>query len=258
LKEYQLIENTSKIYYNGSIWNSNNCGVFEIIGRTDRYRIDKRGYKEYKYYLCKFEDGTIVEAKTSEIKIGKVRNPNYPSICDKGYLGCGKWEFYINQKPTKEYALFSNILNRCYNPNNISYINYGEKGVKLDEKLYNFQDFCNTIIQLPNYDKWKNDKENVWELDKDELCEKLNIYPKIYSKNTCQFILQKDNIKERNQRVSITGLTYIGIDPNNIKYEFTNIRQFSREHNLYNTHIGDCIKGKVKQHKGWTFKIKEF
>lgn len=257
MEKYKLIKNTSKVYFNGSIWKSNNCGQFKIIGKTNKYRIDKRGYKEYRYYLCEFIDSTVVEAKTSEIKLGKVRNPNYPSICNRGYLGEGEWKFYINQKATKEYSLFRGILNRCYNPKATHYKEYGGEGITLDKKLFNFQKFCNMIIHLPNYDKWKNDKDNTWELDKDILCEKLNIYPKIYSKNTCMFVLQKDNMSERNKRASITGDTYIGISPNNIIYEFTNIRQFAREHNLYNGHIGRCIKGKANHHKGWTFKIKE-
>jgi len=256
LEEYTLIENTSKVYYNGSIWESNKCGEFEIIAKTDRSRVDKRGYKEYSHYLCKFKDGTIVEAKKSEIKLGKVRNPNCPSVCNIGYLGIGKWRFYINQKATKEYSLFHNIINRCYNPNATSYQEYGAIGITLDSELHNFQNFCNSILQFSNYDKWKNDKDNIWEIDKDELCEKLNIHPKIYSKNTCQFILHKDNIAERNKRVSTTGHTYIGISPDQIEYEFTNIKEFAREHNLYDTHIGNCIKGKAKQHKGWEFKTK--
>jgi hypothetical protein len=256
VKEYKMIENTSKVFYNGSIWSSNNCGNFNIVGKTDRHIVDKRGYGEYKYYLCKFNDGTIVEAKANEIKLGKVRNPKYPSICDRGYLGLGKWQFYINQKATKEYSLFSGILNRCYNPKIDCYKYYGGQGVTLDTELFNFQKFCNMIIHLPNYDKWKNDSDNVWELDKDILCEKLNINPKIYSGNTCYFILQKDNIAERNKRVSVTGDTYIAISPMKIEYEFTNIREFSREHNLYNTHVGNCINKKAKHHKGWIFKIK--
>ena len=255
MKEYKSIENTSKVYYNGSKWESNNCGEFEIIEKTDRHCVDKRGYKEYKYYLCKFKDNTIVEARNSEIKIGKVRNPNHPSLCNIGYLGEGKWEFYINQIATKEYSLFRNIIERCYNPKYTSYINYGGVGITLEKELHNFQKFCNMISQLSNYNKWKNNKGN-WELDKDELCEELNIHPKIYSKNTCKFILQKDNISERNKRVSTTGLVYIGISPNEIEYEFTNIREFAKKHNLYDTHIGKCIKGEAKQHKGWIFKSK--
>ena len=36
------------------------------------------------------------------------------------------------------------------------------------------------------------------ELDKDILCEKLNIYPKIYSPETCMWITKRENIKSSN------------------------------------------------------------
>lgn len=257
MKQYELIDNTSKVYFNGSVWESNHCGEFEIIGKSNRYTIDKDGYKGYRHYLCKFKDGTIVESKSSEIKLGKVRNPNCPSICEIGFLGEGAWEFYINQKPTKEYSLFHNIINRCYNNKSSSYEHYGGVGVTLDNDLHNFQNFCNMISNLPNYKKWKNSKKKCWHLDKDILCEKLNIHPKIYSSHTCQFIPEKDNISERNQRASITGNTYIGTSPCGLEYRFKNIKEFARDHNLQDTNIGRCANGKAKTHKGWTFKILE-
>lgn len=255
--KYNIIENTSKVYFNGSEWESNNCGKFTIIGKTDRHTSDKRGYDEYKFYLCKFEDGTIVEAKTSSIRQGKVKNPNIPSICGRGYLGVGRWEFYVNQKPTKEYRVFHGILNRCYNPNNTRYADYGGRGITLDSKLFNFQEFCEMLTRLPNYDKWKNDTTGRWDIDKDILCEKYNIAPKIYSEKTCHFIQHSENIAERNRRVSITGHTYLAFSPEGKEFTFTNIKQFSREHDLSDTHVGDCIHGKLKTHKGWKFKLYE-
>lgn len=253
---YEQIENNSKVYFNGSVWNSNNCRTFTIVGKTNRHRIDNRGYEEYKYYLCQFEDGTIVEAKTSEIKKGKVRNPNCPSICGKGYLGEGDWKFYINCKPTKEYSLFHNIITRCYDKTSKSYPYYGGCGVTLDENLFNFQNFCEMLTRLPNYDNWKNSFD-LYQLDKDILCEKFNINPKIYSEKTCQFIIRKENMGERNKRVSVTGLTYIGINSSGDEIEFTNIKEFARKYNLQDSNVGKCIRGIAKKHKGWRFKVKE-
>ena len=207
--------------------------------------------------MCKFEDGTIVEAKAGEIKIGKVRNPNYPSICGKGFLGEGKWKFYINQKATKEYRVFHGILNRCYNKNNPSYSEYGGEGVTLDPKLFNCQNFCEMLTRLPNYDKWINDKSGYWEIDKDILCNKYGIYPKIYSEKTCHFIPHFLNMAERNKRVGIKGCLYLGIDPNGKEYTFSNIRLFSRQHNLFDTHVGRCLNGQAKTHKGWRFEKRQ-
>lgn len=255
IEDYNVIPNNSKVYFNGSRWKSNNCGEFTIIAHTDRFITSKKGYKNFCYYLCQFDDGFINEAKSTEIKLGKVRNYNTPSICGIGYRGEGLWNFYENQKATKEYRVFHNIINRCYNPNAPEYKEYGEKGVKLDEKWHNFQNFCNDLKKLPNYENWKNDTIGYWEIDKDFLCEKLNINPKIYSLNTCMFIPHWMNMSERNKRVSLTGKTYIAINVNGEQILFNNIKLFAREHDLNDANISKCIKNTNWSHKGWKFKV---
>ena len=82
----QTINNKSKIYFNGSKWNIKKYGTIEIIAKLNRRN----------YYLCKFDDGTIVEARSSNIKAGVVKNPNYPIIYNMGYIGEGKWKSRIN------------------------------------------------------------------------------------------------------------------------------------------------------------------
>jgi len=249
-----IIKNDSKVYYNKSIWSSNKCGNFQIIGKANKFYLHTSGYKRYHYYFCKFNDDTIVVAKPSEIKNGRVRNPNHPSICGVGFLGDGDWDFYIKQKPTKQYTLFQNIINRCYNKNTKSYKDYGRLGVRLDNRLHDFQSFCNFISGLKNYNAWLLDTKK-WQLDKDVLCEKFNIHPKVYSNKTCLFLTAIDNLAQRNKKPRLTGLIYVGTK-NGKKYEFDNISQFARDHNLTDTHIGRCAKGLAKKHKGWIFSVK--
>jgi len=256
LGEYKLIENTSKKYYNRSMWINNDNDKFIIIGKTNRYYI-YNNRKMYNYYLCEFADNIIIETRDSCIRLGTIKNPFHLSILGIGYIGRGKWVTTNNGKHTKEYQLFINILKRCYDPKSNNYKDYGNKGITLENELLCFQNFCEMLVNLINYDKWKNDKNRIWELDKDVLCNKLNISPKIYSKDTCQFILKKDNISERNKRVLLTGKTYIGISPNQEEIEFTNIKEFSRKYSLNDRNIGNCIHKRAKTHKGWTFKIKE-
>lgn len=110
------------------------------------------------------------------------------------------------------------------------------------------------LTRLPNYDKWKEDTTGYWEIDKDILCEKYNISPKIYSERTCHFIPHYINQAERNKRVGMTGKLYLGISPDNKEHTFSNIKLFSRTHNLCDTHVGRCLNGKAKTHRGWVFK----
>jgi len=254
LGEYELIENTSKVYYNGSEWNSKTCGKFIIIGKTNRYNINKRdNNKNYCYYLCEFKDGTIMESQYGHIRTGYVRNPNHRYVYNVGYVGKGKWSTINNGKITKEYVVWSEMIRRCYAPNAPkkfpAYI-----GITVCERWHCFQNFCEDIKYLKGYNEWKN---NVgYELDKDILCSQMNISPKIYSLETCMFITHHKNVSESTSRKNLTGFTYIGISPDGIEYEFTNQLEFSKEHNLSNCLINECIHKTRNQHKGWTFKIK--
>ena len=54
------MENKSETYFNGSCWKSNGYGSFEIISVSNRKN----------YFICKFEDKTIVEASMTNIKEG--------------------------------------------------------------------------------------------------------------------------------------------------------------------------------------------
>ena len=254
MKEYKLIENTSKIFYNGSKWKSNSCGMFIIIGKIDKDYSDKDNIKKYNYYLCKFEDGTITKANQSAINGGKVKNLNYPLVCGIGYVGQGKWLPKYNGKETKEYSIWKAMITRCYSKNfhikNPAYID-----VIVCDRWHCFQNFCEDIQLLDGYSKWIN---NIgYELDKDILCERLNVISKIYSPETCIFISKKDNVSYTVSKRNLTGLTYIGISPDNKEYEFTNQNDFALKHNLNRGTISACINKRRKQHKGWTFKIKE-
>lgn len=62
-----MLKNNSKIYYNGSVWKTLNNGNITIIGQS---------LENKRYFLCQFEDKTIVEADYSAIKRGIVKNFN--------------------------------------------------------------------------------------------------------------------------------------------------------------------------------------
>jgi len=70
------MENNSKKYANGSKWISNNSGEAEIIGKSDRIFKRKGRPDEKPYFLAKFEDGTIVEVMSKELRNGRFKNPN--------------------------------------------------------------------------------------------------------------------------------------------------------------------------------------
>lgn len=131
-----------------------------------------------------------MEAEYRTFRNGKIKNPNYPSVYNVGYIGEGKWESGNSNKKTKEYETWKKMLQRCYDKK------YQEKqptykDITVDARWHNFQNFCEDIQNLDGYKDWKNN--NGMELDKDILCNILNISPKIYSKDTCMFVTKEKN-----------------------------------------------------------------
>jgi len=70
-------------------------------------------------------------------------------------------------------------------------------------------------------------------------------------KNKCEEIIKPKNID-----YLLTGITYIGKSPTGEEYEFTNQHEFAKIHGLHSGHINNCLKGRLKTHKKWKFKIK--
>lgn len=78
------------------------------------------------------------------------------------------------------------IINRCYNPKAPDYNRYGGKGVTMcQEWLDSFNLFKEWSLN--------NGYSSELEIDKDILCDKLGISPKIYSPSTCQWISKSEN-----------------------------------------------------------------
>ena len=73
-----------------------------------------------------------------------------------------------------------------------------------------------------------------------------------YEADNCRWVTSQENNSNTRKNIS-----FIAIDINGQKYESNNQSEFARIHNLDNSAISKCLKGKYKQHKGWTFKIKE-
>ena len=250
IAQYELIENTSKKYFNGSVWQSRSCGVFTIIGKTKR--TNAKG--DNIYCLCEFEDGAIVEADYTNIKIGNVKSPNHPNVCGVGYMGVGPWKAKIDGYTTREYALWLHMISRCYSDKSMDR-SPSYKRVTVCPRWLCFQNFCDDLHMVPGYELWRS--KFGYELDKDILCERHNINPKIYSPTTCMFITKKENLSESTRRKNLTGNIYCGVDPNGNVYEFVNQTEFAIKHGLNSGLVSACINGKRQHHKHWKFYLKE-
>lgn len=82
--------------------------------------------------------------------------------------------------------IYSSMKQRCYNQNHRQYRDYGGKGVVIcDEWLKDKTKFFEWSLS--------NGYRKDFQLDKDYLCQKLNINPKIYSPQTCRWVSIQDN-----------------------------------------------------------------
>jgi hypothetical protein len=145
-------------------------------------------------------------------------------------------------------GLHYSMKSRCYNPRDTNYKNYGGRGVTVWEGWHNIEDFFNTVESVPGYDEVKLINGEL-QLDKDYLV-KGN---KVYSPSTCCFISQNLNAQLKpNRQKEIKA-----IDPFGERYTFSNTKLFSREHDLSNSCVANCLIGRANTHKGWVFMYSE-
>ena len=150
----------------GTAYQSKNSGCFTITSYLDSYNIG-----------IKFIDtGYEMFAHLGNIKIGKVKDPYSPSVYSVGILGA-KYSSKINGVHTKEYVVWTHVLERCYSDSlKKRYPTYIDCEVSDKFKSYEyFYEWCHKQIGFSN---------QGWHLDKDLLI-KGN---KVYSESTCVFI----------------------------------------------------------------------
>ena len=252
LADFELRESTeSKTYKVGTIWENNQGEQFTIIAHAATCYVEKKtGWKKYPNVIIEFSNGFKREIQTRRIRSKEVKNPFYPIVYGVGFMGNGDYKAVINKKRTKEYEAWTGMLARCYSEEyKKSCPTY--KDCTVDPRWHNFQNFCEDIQHLEGYAEWKASKKSrEYALDKDTLIEG----NKTYSKDTCKFLLFSIN----SGVCHLTGKTYIAYnEKEDLTEEFTSMTVFAKEHNMSTTGVCDCINGKYKQNKGWTFRVKE-
>ena len=180
-------------YEIGMILETRVSGDIEILG------INKKIFK------VKFlEDGTIADVVASSISNRSVKNYNRKSIFGIGVIGYGENKCCINKKITKEYRLWTDLLRRCYAESHLK--KHRSKcyfGCIVDERWHNFQNFCEDLSKLKNYDKWIEFGAKKYHLDKDTIV-KGN---KLYSLENCMFLDVKTNCGQSAKNRNSTAIT---------------------------------------------------
>ena len=155
----------------GKVCKSLNSGDFKIL------KYNNGGNVEIEFLKTGYE----TTARLGDIRNGRVKDPCLPSVYGVGITGT-KYPPSINGVKTKEYILWTHMLQRCYSDNfkkkHPTYID-----CKCSENFNSYEYFyewCQNQVGFGNQD---------WQLDKDLLI-KGN---KVYSEDSCIFIPQEIN-----------------------------------------------------------------
>lgn len=159
--------------------NHNNQGcLMKIIEYNSSTDIVIEFQDEYK---------TRVKSAWKEFSNGGIKNPYYPEVYGVGMVG-NKYPTTLNNKQTKDYEAWCNMLQRCFDikiKNKKRYLTYQD--VTCCDEWLLFNNFYEWLHSQNNYDKWLNGDK--WAIDKDILIKE----NKIYSPDTCCLVPQNVN-----------------------------------------------------------------
>ena len=159
-----------KVEYEGKIYPSNKYGDVEIVEYINSGKVKIRF----------INTNHIKEEYLSSVRLGCVRDDSIPTTCGVGFIDVEGAS--IGRKMTKEYHLWNNMLNRCYNEKILS-SNPTYKDCHVSEEwryLSNFKEWCHQQIGFDQVG---------WHLDKDILSKD----NKVYSEDTCVFVPSEIN-----------------------------------------------------------------
>ena len=233
------------------IYQSNNYGRFVIL-ETRKNDKSRHSIARIRFIDTGYECDTLLCNATK----GNVKDATIKPLKNVDSFSCEEKDSFIVSKLR---TIWHSMLRRCNNPTHKEYYAYGERGVTIDPAWYDFNTFLNDCKSLPQYDKFVNDPYN-YQLDKDFLQIDLPKHLRVYSKDTCVFLSNRDNTNlraienARNSKLSseyfgvckIKGKYYMGITCNTNKISIYSDDEIAAA-NAYNywfekLHLYDLVK----------------
>jgi hypothetical protein len=233
--------------YVGNIYTNETGQDFIVTGSEKIRGTWSSGKTSYKtnYHVRFLETGFETTISGSAMTRKRVKDRLHPSVAGIGKMG------YVDlgSSNSRAYHIWSSMLDRCYNPNSGHYSIYGQRGVRVSERWHRFDYFLEDLPSIEGYNKELFEKGLV-ELDKDKKQMNIPHEERIYSLETCTFLLPQEN---HSYRTESKLESFIATSPSGETFTPTGIRDFAKEHGLNHAGIIQCLNETYKQHKGWKF-----
>lgn len=166
----------------GKEFETNNCGKCVVVAYEGWNKVTVR----FIEYPC------LVKTRRGCLVSGVLRNPMYPSVLGKGYMGVGEY----GSKDRKVVNLWNNMLGRAFDDKRHA-VRSDYKGVTVCEEWLNFQNFAKWFYSQ-QFHNAIDDHGRSYHLDKDIIV-KGN---KIYSPENCCFVPNEINVLLTKRRKS--------------------------------------------------------
>ena len=196
----------------------------------------KRGPHGEMFWKCLCDCGNLTEVRSDSLLGGSTKS-----------CGCLRKEFSSNchfkhgmcKVPT--YFTWQSMIQRCENPKNRAFKNYGGRGIKICSRWHKFENFLEDMGKKPSgmsLDRIDNDGS--------------------YELRNCRWATPHE--QRINSRPISTGRRrqkWFRAWQSGMMCQFlsNNQSKFARDHSLCSANISHCLNGKEKSHKGWTFKF---
>lgn len=215
-----------KVKKKGAIFSSNRCGDFEII--------EYRSSKDISIRFLSTGYNRIVK-ETAKIYSGAIRDPYFPSVYGRGYIGEGKYKSRTGNKHTLEYVKWKGMFERCYNKT------YQKKrptykGCYVNPCWFDFQNFA----------KWHHENyprgEKLYQLDKDIIKDG----NREYGPDFCKYVTRDANMEKAFAK------HFELRDPDERVVSIYNMTKFCEDKDLSVSAMCRLYKGLIECYKGWT------
>ena len=180
---------------NRVVFSSNNYGNFIIIGYTNNRNV-----------TVKFIDTDYINTVSlNNITTGNIKDNSKATLYGVGIVG-DKYLTKIGRKHTREYTVWSRMLERCYyEKSRLKNPSYTDCLVSNSFKDFTyFHEWCNEQIGFSDYD----DNNKSFEIDKDLLVKGNTLY----SENTCIFLPKDVNValtkSDRTRGCNVIGVNF--------------------------------------------------